>query len=77
MNTDKALANSRISSEMQGGGDTGKGMVEHGSFSVEIHSQYARIGYQQAHNQSFRWNRYALQSFVCGLMSVDVTLITQ
>jgi len=32
MSTDKALANSRISSEMQGSGDTGRGRVEQRSF---------------------------------------------
>ncbi len=32
MSTDKALANSRISSEMLGGGDTGRGRVEDRSF---------------------------------------------
>ncbi|MHA1882905.1 MAG: hypothetical protein ACTSUO_07655 [Candidatus Thorarchaeota archaeon] len=32
MSADKALANSRISSEIQGGGDIGRGRVEHRSF---------------------------------------------
>ncbi len=32
MSTDKALANSSISFEMRGGGDTGRGRVEHRSF---------------------------------------------
>jgi len=38
MSTDKALANCCISNEMREGGDTGRGRVEHRSFSVEVHS---------------------------------------
>ena len=49
MNADKALANSRISSEIQGGGDTGKGRVEHRSFeSLRSTPKLLETGYKGA-----------------------------
>ena len=48
MITDKALANSCISFEMRGGGDTGRGWVEHRSFKqLRTTLNMLRTGYNQ------------------------------